>query len=180
MGGRTTEGTFSETGVWNVANIYSEDMIFFHALWSDRSRMMARLGCLDPIEDAGLDEGVKLNYKVTGLKWFYMHLDLLISNSKFAIKDAKLNKNIEKLHDKLCKVHVCMKAIETKKINQKDHNDTIEVNEKLFDSCYDEMVIIFETLLPILYKENLIYQYIKKYDVKERKTLALERAIQEG
>ena len=177
---RTTEGTFSETGVWNVANIYSEDMIFFHALWGDRSRMMAKLGCLDPIEDAGLDEGTKVNYKVTGLKWFYMHLDLLISNSKFAMNNPALKSEAEGLHKKLRKVHECMAAIETKKVDQKENTTTIEINEKLFDSCYVEMVDVFEKLMPILYKENLIYQYIKKYDSKEMKKKVMEKAITEN
>lgn len=173
----STDSAFKESGVWNVANKYSEDIIFFHAWWVDRSRMMAQLGCLDPLEDVNLPPETKLNYRMTGLNHFYLNLDLLISSSKFAIRNPGLNKKIQQLHDDIKQVKKCMELIETKMIDDKTHKSHVEINIQLFEQCYLEMVRIHESLLPILYKENLIYQYVKQYSQKERKEDIMKKLV---
>lgn len=173
----TNDSAFKESGVWNVSNLYSEQIIFNHVIALDRAKTMAQIGPLDPTEAMVMNAAQKLNFRIEGLKYFHAHVDSLLFTTKFAIRNAGLLKIHQQLQNNIKEVTKWMELVESPKMDDKTHRSHIELNMKWFNNCYTELIRITEVLLPILYKENLIYQYIKQYSQKERKEDVMKRLV---
>ena len=171
---------FSETGIWNVAGEFSFDILMYHIYWIDRYEILAEYGASDFNQDINLSESDKSASKVKGLQWFYKHLSMLISNSKFAVKKEKDRTKLEEFQKELIEIKQYINGSFSEKINQKESTTSIKINDKLFSLVYSRIVKIREELYTILHKNNIIFKYVADMDPKTLKEKWKHKLENEG
>ncbi len=164
-----SENPFAETGIWNVAGEFSCDILMYHIYWIDRYDILAEFGSCDYNQDIDLSEDDKKASRVKGLQWFYKHITMLISNSKFAVKKEKHKTELEVFQEELAKIKQYMPGSFSTKVNQKDNTIRVIIHDKLFSMIYDKIVKIKEELYTILHKNNIIFKYVADMDPKTLK-----------
>lgn len=179
---KTDDNPFSETGIWNVAVGYSFDILMYHIYWMDRYEILANHGAIDFNQEIELDPEMIKDNRLKGINWFYTHLCLLVSNSKFAIQDKDGKNKIGEIDKqlKLKEIKKYLAAIKAVKIDQKRNITTISINEELFGKILDMLTKLKEELFPILYRANLVFQYKENYSPEEMKAKFMERMTNYG
>lgn len=169
------DNPFSETGIWNVAVGFSFDVLMYHIYWVDRYEVLSRHGAMDFDQEICLSPNEIKDNQIRGINWYYTHLGLLISNSKFAIKDAQQKKEMELIAKSLKNIKKYKDGIKIVKIDQKNDTTTLEINEKLFELFLNILCTIKERLFPVLYRANLVFQYKENYTPEQMKKMFTEK-----
>jgi len=178
--GKNDENPFYETGIWNVATGYSFDILMYHIYWIDRYEILAKHGAIDVNQELGLSEYEKKEGKIIGINWFYTHLYSLVSNSKFAVKKKEEREKLDKIQKNLKKFEKYLKEVKKEKINQQTNSVRIEINEKLFELCLENLIKLKEEIFPILYRANIVFQYKENYSPEDIKKMHMKRLTEVG
>lgn len=170
------ENPFTETGIWNVGQGFSFDVIMYHIYWLDRYETMVEHGAIDINQDIFITEDERTENKIKALRWYYTHLYNLVSTCKFAIRGKSDKKNIETCQINLKKLDNFIPKTYHKNINQATGYISLSLDEKLFKVVFEKIRKLKEEILPILYRANLIYHYVEDIDPKEHKKIMMLKA----
>lgn len=176
---RDTETPFSETGIWNMADGYTQ-ILTRHATMLDLYQEIAITGVTEAYEIFNTNEEIINNVRIEALKHARIHLQQLISGSIFIIKAKDRAIVIEQAYNDIKSLRKYVDAVVEIKYNQRDHKNIVTVREELFNLCYEKIDLIKQSILPILHRENLIFQYKKELSYKEKKAAIMKRMIERG
>jgi hypothetical protein len=163
----------SETGNWNVADKWSELMIFKPLNETSEYLKIAYFGCSDLLEDFMFDEQTKINTKIKGLKWAKYCLEQAMRNSLFAIKTPKDKKKIEDYLKDIGKIDKIIEGISDKKTF--GDKVKIEINNEAFEFVYGCLIKIFTEVTEPMNKNDLIFIHREEFDPHKFKENIKER-----
>ncbi len=168
----------SESGNWNVADKWSESMVFQPLFECSNYLKVADSGCVDLEEDLTFDNDSKIQFKIKGLEWARRTLEQGIKQSLFAIKNDS-DKDVVKVY--LTDVKKLKELIPL--IKKRKHNgdkNVIVLDEKVFNFVYEMVDKIFTEITEPLNRSDLIFMDRKHFNPKEFKDKIKQRLEEEG
>lgn len=174
------ESPFSETGKYNIAMGYANEILFHHVLMMNRSEILAEYGSLDPLDSIYNDEYSRDVMKIEGLKFFKIYLEMLISYAHFAVKKKENRGPLEDCHKKIKELTKYMDVIEKIKTDQVRKINTKSINKDVFNKVFNILKDIRMEVMPILYREDLIFKYVEELSPKEFKKAMMRRMVEYG
>lgn len=178
---REGDDDVSETGNWNVAQVYSNLKIMKLLYIADELENIAIFGSADIVEDILTSiQGInKDELRLTGYRRLLRTLLMLINNSKFAVKKAGKEmltqyetelKNFEKSIDTL----YGWRYNHVKKIRR------IYIEEQKFKVALDRVIEIKGLINSPLNDADLIFTSKPQFDAKEMKKRIFEQFTERG
>ena len=165
----------SDTGNWNIAKGYSNEIILNHIKKLDYYKDIACYGSLDIVEELTLPIKIKSILRLKGLDRYVNELKKLIENVKFGIYENQKEILIDYLED--------LKMIRTEffpKLKIQDADNNIIVNEDVFDVVFSVVTKMEMDLKEPMNKADMIYQYKETYDPKALKQKMMEQLSEEA
>ena len=167
----------SETGNWNVAQIYSVTKLMKWLFLIDEYNTMARMGVSKVLEEFITVGEQKTSTRVLGLKWMNHALLRIIDNNLFAIKEEKDRIKLETFREKLKQIRKLLPNSSTTKTNIITKMEDTVIHEKLFNSLLEEMEDIARIINTPLNRSDLIYRFVEQFDEKTFKGKLHEELI---
>lgn len=171
----------SETGNWNVAENWSNLMIFKPFQEASLYLTMAKNGCSNIEEDFMFDDETKTKTRIQSIKWARDKIEEGIRQSLFAVKSGDVDNVKNKLHEVL--------SLDMPLANGKSPIDMIEIkminrdkvikaiNEDAFKIVYGILKRVYMEVLIPLNRSDLIFMYREQFDPAEFKDKIKERFI---
>lgn len=169
----------SETGNWNVADLYSKSKIMRYLSLSDVYQEQATFGFNDFNEDGEqqMYDDKDLN-RIRGFERFVYVLMNLIENTLFAVKRDKAE--LITLLKELKKVNEIKHLLYKKTTNQVNSTQQIRIDEKKYQKVLARVIEIKTEINEPLNKNHLIYTDKEEFDPKAYKESIKERMIKHG
>lgn len=168
----------SETGNWNVADKWSEIMIFKSLYETSENLKIAMFGCSDLMEDFTFDENTKTTARIKALKWAKYSLEQSIKNSLFAIKNEPDKKKLREYLKDLVELNLFMDKIEDKK--RMGDKIKIEINTDIFNFVFDMLSKVFMEITEPMNKSDLIFTHKETFNAKDFKKKIIDDFVEEG
>lgn len=159
----------SETDNWNVAKNYSTYIVMQHIYRIKEYEEIARVGTTDIVDEFNITPATKELLQIKALNRMLIELQMLIGNTRFAIKkkeDRPLLLEYKKELDKLSNV---ISSVARKTFNERDKVETMRINEKPFNFVLKKLIHIKEELLYPLNRSDLIFGSFEEFDPEEYK-----------
>lgn len=173
--------TISETGNWNVADIFSKIKIM---------KILDQVDDLERVATNGYDSFLEsmLNYSVPvdtlrldGLRWLMDELIMLCKNVKFAMKRAGTKAKLSKLEDNLQAIKTKMYPLTfSVKINEATQTKTVRIKEEVFQLVLKKVSEIKSLINEPLNENHLIYVDKEEFDPQAFKEKIKKRMIEKG
>jgi len=178
FGNYDPSNSVSETGNWNVARSYSQEIVMEHYRNLIQLRQMARRGHIEFSDQFVLSPEVVVIAKHNGLIWYAQEILDMITDIFFAIKKKGNPEKILSLKDSIKNTQkVIPSALKT--IMKKEGSIRI-INEEKHYRILELLTEIHEKMLFLLNEDDLIY-YTKEYDdPDEIKRQIMEDVINNG
>ena len=166
MGRRSSQnlGEISETGNWNVAQPFVQFKIMRLLYYLDLYEEIATFGTNEIIEELQLPPEVITLNRIRGLKRLAKMLQMLINNTKFAIKDKNDKEIFKEQHDNLLEIIKVIPLVEEKKVNQRDKSVSMDINEEHFNTILALLVDIKTYINEPLNNNDLIFSNTEEFD----------------
>lgn len=168
----------SETGNWNVADLYSKLKIMKPLALLDEYERIAEFGSKNPDEALMIPESMKAQLRYDALLRMAKELEILIRNSKFAVrtKDADLMKKFFKEIQEIREM--IPKAIEiTTDLSQRK---TMMIKEEVFQLILKALKNMADEIHSPLNRADLIFTSVEEFDPKVIKARMMEEIIHGG
>jgi hypothetical protein len=166
----------SETGNWNVAENWSNSLIFKPFFECSEYLTLAQFGCSDISEDFMFDEKTKIKTRIESLKWAKHKLEMGIRQCMFAVRNAndktKMNNYLKEVID----LKEPIKNIE-EIIMDRDLKKSI-INEEYFDLVFNVLLRIFTEITEPMNRSDLIFNFKETFDPSEYKRNIKNRFVQ--
>lgn len=163
----------SESKNWNQADLYSKAKIAKYLIMLDHYEFIANFGTSEMLEEFILENSSNSKYirataKIKALNWMRKTLEILIDNSKFALrKDDK--KKFEKFKKELNLIKIIMPIVETSFYDQKMKKSVTKIQEVNFEKVLEILSKIKTEMLEPLNKAELIFAATEEFDPEEYK-----------
>lgn len=168
---------FSETGNWNVAARYTDAKIMKPLYLCDEYERVATFGTSELVEEFMIDEQTRKVARIKAIKRLAMELNLLISNTIFAIKKKTDAELMKKFKDDLQRIIKVLPMVEGKSYDQIYKKNVITINEDKFEYFLKLLTDIKEQLNEPLNNADLIFTYVEDFDPDKFKQTQIQRMI---
>lgn len=182
MGKKYNEGDdLIESGNWNVAKIYAHLKIMKPLAEIDDYKKIIEFGTSEMVDEFVVDEQKKTEAKVMALKRFHKNLQMLVSNSKFAVK-KKDKPMMEEYATALKKLKEVLPLISRRVTLQSRGGQTFQerINPDTFTKVLNILESISDSVLEPLNRADLIFVSIDEFDPHEWKQRAMDELINQG
>lgn len=159
---------FDKTENWNVAADYTRLKIMKHLYLADEYELIATFGSSELLEQLQYDDQQKLFLRIRALGFFAKILELIVSNTVFAVKPASKQK-FEELLTLIKDIQHVIPAIETISVNQRTKVSQQTIDEKKFHEILRMLSDIKVQINEPLNEANLIFKKFEEYDAKKMK-----------
>jgi hypothetical protein len=168
----------SETGNWNTAQNWSNEMIFKPLFEASQYLIVAKFGCSNIEEDFMFDEQTKIQSRIKAISWAKEKLNNGISQSIFAVRNDSDKKILARY---LVELEDLDKVIDLILVKQKDRDKIrITINEDYFKIAYNCLKRIFKDTNEPLNRADLIFNYREQFDPKKFKQKITDDIIESG
>lgn len=161
----------NNSGNWNVAGQYSQLKIMRHLFAIDQYILMSRFGAIEFFEELNLNQNQINVMKINGIKRLHNHLIMLISNTLFAIKGKKEDKetliNQKKL---LINIKPLINSSYEEIYSEKTKIVQFKIKENIFEDILNKLCLISEEINEPLNRSDLIFlgtENIDPFEVKK-------------
>lgn len=171
----------NESGKWNLAKDYSEKKIMRYLAEADEFELIASFGSRNFSEEMYnvVNSMPEDALKIRGFRRLIKTLQLLISNSMFALKTAGKTQ-FEEYQKDLKKIDSLTSSLYSNKINQVTRTSILKINEENYNKVLGFVLKIKENLNSSLLDAGLIYINRDNFDPKSIKDELKRRMIEEG
>lgn len=163
----------SETGNWNVADKWSDSMIFTPFREASDYLRTAHFGCSDLFEDFTFDETTKIAARIKSLKWAKYCIEQGIRQCLFAIRNKTDKDKLTEYLGDLEKYAEVIDSIEEIRIYGDEKKS--EINQEVFDFVYNALLKIYTNVTEPMNRSDLIFTHREDYDPKKFKESIKER-----
>ena len=173
----------SESGNWNVAQIYTEKKIMSHHLAIDEYQTLAKFGTSNYYQELANQIHIKRargEIQIDAFRWFIHHLLMLIENSLFALDRNEISK--KKLGEDRIKLQKIESEIKNLTTYTRDEIKKIKICN-VQPAFFEKLAEVIEIKLSIneaLNKADLIFTYKEKFDPQKYKQEIFEAATSQG
>jgi hypothetical protein len=166
----------SETGNWNIAENWSNEMIFKPFYEASQYLTIAKFGCSNIEEDFMFNDETKVKSRVRALNWAKDKLEQGIRQCLFAIRNQTDKDKVKAYLKEIVDLNEVMNMVEQKIVDR----DTVKslVNEEAFDLAYGVLNRIFTEVTEPMNKSDLIFNFREQFDPKEFKDKIRESFIE--
>lgn len=158
----------SETGNWNVAADFSKLKIMKQLYLADEYETIATFGAEDLFEELTADDNLKTISRLRALKRLLKTLQMIINNTKFAVKKQD-KEPMKKFLEQLNKINEAMPLIESESYNQKTGRYKTEIIETHFSKVLNSLIQIKSEINEPLNRADLIFTHTEEFDPKAAK-----------
>ncbi len=169
----------SETGNWNVASDFSKLKIMKLLYESDEYETIATFGTLDIVDEFMIDNNTKTLSRIRAIKRLVKTLQMVINNTKFAVKKNDKKKMVDFLKD-LKKIEEILPFLEESSHNQRLNRTTINIKEEEFLKILNTIINIKSSILEPLNKADLIFSGKEDFDPAKAKELIKKGVMETG
>lgn len=168
----------SETGNWNIAQNWTNDMIFRPFFEASLYLQIAKFGFLDIEEDFLMDDNSKINSRIKALPLARNKIEMGIRNSCFAIRNTKDKEKMQEFLKDVVSLDKNMEFIKDKVVDRDVYK--IIINEEMFKLIYDVLIRIYTEVTEPMNRNDLIFNYKEQFDPHEFKKNIKERFVEGG
>lgn len=177
----TEDAMVSETGNWNVADVFAKKKIMLPMEKSDAYEDIATYGF-----DSFLAELMQTNIqvdelKVRGLIRLVNELIKLTKNTMFAMRKGNTKKDLKKLQEQLYEIKrdILPNTYKTM-IDQGNNTTSLVLQKKLFEMTLEKVSDIKSRINEPLNRNHLIFTDKEEFDPEAFKTKIRERIVNKG
>lgn len=168
----------SDTGNWNVAAKFTDVKIMNWLAKADDMEVVAIFGVYDFEDEFQIDEQLKKIARIRALKRLRHILDMVVNNTKFAIRKKEDKETFTKYLETLKKIKDTMGCVEDKKTIR--NKTIIDIHEKNFSQYLDILVQMKAEINEPLNRADLIFTHREEFDPKKAKQDMLKNLAEEG
>lgn len=168
----------SETGNWNIAENWSNEMIFKPFYEASQYLTIAKFGSSNIEEDFTFDDNIKIQSRIKALEWSKEKIEQGISQCLFAIRNENDKKKVKSFLDEVIDLQKVIN-LASEKLTDRD-KIKISINEDFFNIAYDCLKRIFREVTEPLNRADLIFNYKETFDPKKFKERIRDEFIEEG
>jgi len=169
----TDDYIVSDHGNWNVAADYSRLKIMKHLYFADEYETIATFGFVDFEEELTYSGNADF-LKIRGFKRLIKTLLMIISNSRFAIKEPE-RKTINGYAKELIKYGKVLNLLYKYRRNQQKKTKELVIIPEKYDKALDRVIEIKTLINEPLNRYDLIFTHKEEFDPKKYK-----KGIKEG
>lgn len=141
---------------WNVAQGYTHLKILKPLVELDKLVIIAQYGTENIENSFEIPQDVKTQYRIESIHRLIDCLKIIIENSDFAMK-KETKDTLLQLEIRIVKVEKYMSVIARKVVDQRNGAEKIEINERHFNNCMNELRKIKKEIQDPLNKNSLIF-----------------------
>lgn len=174
------DSMISETGNWNVADLFAKLKIMKFLKLMDDYEIIATFGSSDLLEEL---ETTNLNtddIKIRAFKRLVKFLSMLINNTMFALKIKSDKEIFKKFQVKIKSIEKVIPALSYYKKNDLTKVKKLIINQEKYDKIFEEIIKIKAEILEPLNKSDLIFTHQEEFDPSAYKKKAMEDATTRG
>jgi hypothetical protein len=172
----------SETGNWNIAENWSNEMIFKPFYECSQYLTIAKRGTSSIEEDFIFDEQTKVRSRINSLEWARDKLEQGIRQSLFAIRNSNDRKKVQDFLKEIVDLDNgsnCPMSLVFNKVTDRDKTK-IEINEEMFKIVFNCLKRIFTEVTEPMNRSDLIFNFKEQFDPKKAKKRIKEDFINTG
>ncbi len=175
----------SDTGNWNIAENWSNEMIFKPFYEASQYLTIAKNGTSDIEEDFLFDEQTKIRSRINAIGWARDKIEQGIRQSLFAIRNPSDITKVKGFLKEIIDLEVPDKQTNKSPINLIENvlidrnKQKIEINEEAFIIVYNCLKRIFTEVIEPMNKSDLIFNFREQFDPEDFKNKIKER-FEEG
>lgn len=157
----------SETGNWNIANNWANEMIFKPFYEASQYKTIAKFGCSDIEEDFTFDDQTKVMSRIKALNWYKDKMEQGIRQCLFAIRNSNDKKRVQDFLAEIIDLNKVLEMVSEKIVDRDKYK--ININEDAFNLVYNCLNRIFTEVTEPMNKSDLIFNYREQFDPKKAK-----------
>lgn len=177
-----SEAMISESGNWNVADVYSKSKIMRPLNLCDLYEDIARFGYESIIDELANWQSPPNDYiRYKGLQRLLRELIRLIDNTKFALKKGKTKKTVLEFKEQLQKIEKVIPELMNIRSDETIGTKTISIsNLDLFEKVLNRVAQIKSKINEPLNQNHLIFTDKEEFDPKVFKENMKRRMVEQG
>jgi len=176
----------SDTGNWNIAENWSNEMIFKPFYEASQYLTIAKKGTSSIEEDFMFDEQTKIKSRISALGWARDKLEQGIRQSLFAIRNANDISKVKSFLKEITDLEIPNEQTNKSPMDfiqdiivDRD-NTKIQINEEAFRLVYNCLKRIFTEVTEPMNRSDLIFNFREQFDPKKYKEKIRDEFIEEG
>ncbi len=172
----------SDTGNWNVAGVFSLDVIMYHIYYIDRCELAAEFGSIEPGQSGFMNDSEKAIARLEGAEMMLKHLSMLVSSSRFGVKKAADKTRLEALTPRIKKVKIILSLIKSgsEKMNHKENIRYYDIDEESFEKCLEALIKLKEETYDIINNSDMLYTSPDETDPGKLKEMYMAKLTSRG
>lgn len=167
------------TDTWNVAADFSKLKIMKPLYFLDEYEVIATFGTSDIIEDFTVDEKSKTFARIKALERFVKMLQMVLGNSKFAVKPAD-RPGMETYLKQVKEIKDLLPMVQSRIVNQKTKTFELRIKEDAFTKLLDVLISIKNEINEPLNRANLIFRERDETSPDELKNRLMKEMTEGG
>jgi hypothetical protein len=168
----------SETGNWNVAQNWTNEMIFRPFLESIEYLQLAKFGYSDIEEYFTLSPEIKIQTRIQSIDLARNKIEMGIRLCLFAIRSKQDKDKVKELLDDAVKLQEYIPMIK-KNVTDRD-KIKLDIDEENFNHVYKVLLRIITEVTEPMNRNDLIFNFREQFDPAEFKRGMKERYVQGG
>lgn len=174
------DSMISETGNWNVADLFAKLKIMKFLKLMDDYEIIATFGSSDLLEELETSHLNTDDIKLRAFKRLVKFLSMLINNTKFALKNKIDKKTFEDFQKNIKKIEKIIPALSYYKKNDQTKTKKLILNQEKYDRIFEAIIQIKADVLEPLNKSDLIFTHQEEFDPNAYKDKIKKDAMTRG